>query len=88
MKVGIIVLTHTNRLRKLLEKILETQCVILEFYWVVNHKFPYFSFLTYTLLYYKCLICSILSKENNRILMKKIANTLWNFVFSNCNNSI
>jgi hypothetical protein len=32
MKVGIIVLTHTNRLRKLLEKILETQCVILEFY--------------------------------------------------------
>jgi hypothetical protein len=71
IKVGIIVLTHTNRLRKLLKKIIETQYVVLEFYWVVNHKFCYFSFMISTLLHYKCLICSILRKESNSILMRK-----------------
>jgi len=38
----------------------------LEFYWVVNHRFLFFILDFYTL-YYKCLICSIMSKESSRI---------------------
>jgi len=57
--------------RELLEKRIERQYVILELCWVVKHRFFFFSFLICTLLYYRCLICLILNKKSNSILMRK-----------------
>jgi len=69
-RLGNCFVFHTQRLRKLLKNILETQYVVQSFdgLWTVDF---YFIFLDFYILYYKCFICSILNKDNNRILMKK-----------------
>ncbi len=85
MKVVIIVLHIEIDLKSWKKESIDTICS-LKFSWVVIHKFSYFSFLISTFLYYRCLICSILSKENSSILMKKQQIHFESVMFSNYNN--
>jgi hypothetical protein len=48
---------------------IKTQYVVLEFNWAMNHIFFMFSFMIFTLLYYRS--GSIMGKENNNILIRK-----------------
>jgi hypothetical protein len=63
-----------------------TQHVVLEFKWAMNHRLFMFSFMIFTLLYYRS--GWTMGKENNSILIQvySLFYTLESIVFSSYNN--